>query len=127
MVRAKEMRNETVRAKGALATDIGMTVSGLVMAATPLILWMSPTKASFYITLTVCLTAFGVLVLLSKFGPEDEAAAPAKENNSSKITLSPELIAHLQGQRELSRKELPELKKFVRDKSQKPKARPDDE
>lgn len=115
-----------MRTKGAWATDIGMTISGLVMAGTPLILWMSPTKTSFYITLMVCLTAFGVLVLLSKFGPEDDAEAPPKKDNGSKITLSPELIAHLQGQRELSRQELPELKKFVHDNSQKPKPRPED-
>lgn len=119
------MRNGTVRAKGALATDIGMTVSGLVMAATPLILWMSPTKAAFYITLTVCLTAFGVLFLLSKFGPEEEEAALPKENSGSKITLSPELIAHLQGQRELSQQERPALKKSVHDNSQKPKRQKD--
>lgn len=115
-----------MRAKGALAADIGMTVAGLVMAGTPLILWMSPTKASFYITLAVCLTAFCVLVLLSKYGPEDEVAPPPEKNNGSKITLSPELIAHLQGQRELSRQELPALKKFVGDNLQKPVPRTDD-
>lgn len=123
------MRNGTVRAKGALATDIGMTVSGLVMAATPLILWMSPTKTSFYITLMVCFTAFGVLVLLSKFGPEEEEeeeeVAPPKQDTGSKITLSPELIAHLQGQRELSQHERPALKKSVRDNLQKPKHQKD--
>lgn len=116
-----------MRTKGVLATDIGMTISGLVMAGTPLILWMSPTKASFYITLTVCFTAFGILVLLSKFGPEDEPAAPPKEDGGSKITLSPELIAHLQDQREPSQQERPALKTIVHDNLQKPKPRPEDE
>lgn len=119
------MGSEAVRTKGALATDIGMTIAGLVMAGTPLILWMSPTKTSFYITLIVCFTAFGVLVLLSKFGPEEDATTPPKQNKSSKITLSPELIAHLQGQRELGRQELPALKQFVQDNSQNPKRQKD--
>lgn len=64
-----------------------MTVAGLTMAATPLALWMSPNKTSFYLALIICGIAYGVTVLLCRYGIPDDAAAGLKSDDGAKVTL----------------------------------------
>lgn len=94
------------------AKTIAMTILGLTMVLTPLALWASPNLTAFYAALLTCGTAYGVYLLLAQIGPHE--AAPARKR-SDKVTLSPRLIDLLQNQRELSRKDLPEIERFVRD------------
>ncbi len=104
-----------------MATNVVMTVAGLTLAATPLALWMSPTKSAFYLTLLICGIAYGVILLLSKFGFSDTDQEQLEPDSHSGAALTPEMIAYLQNQRELSRQELPALKKLVQENIQQPK------
>ena len=98
------------------AKTIAMTVFGLTMVLTPLALWASPNLTAFYAALLTCGIAYCTYLLLSQFGPHE--AAPARKR-SDKVTLSPRLIDLMQNQRELSRKDLPEIQRFVQDRSRK--------
>ncbi len=52
--------------------DAAMTLCGLILAATPLAIWASPTKTSFYYVLAFAATAmFGVLTLAQYETPSD--------------------------------------------------------
>ena len=94
------------------ARDVAMTVTGLTMVLTPLALWASPNLTAFYAALLTCGGAYCAYLLLSQFGPHDPAPARKRSN---KVALSPHLVDLLQNQRELSRKDLPEVQRFVRD------------
>ena len=56
--------------------DAIMTAAGLVLAVTPLALWASPSKPVFYITLTVCGIAYGVILLLAKTSGPEQPSEP---------------------------------------------------
>ena len=99
------------------ARDVAMTVTGLTMVLTPLALWASPNLTAFYAALLTCGGVYCAYLLLSQFGPH--APAPARKR-SDKVALSPRLIDLLQNQRELSRKDLPEVQRFVRDQMRGP-------
>ena len=87
-----------------------MTVTGLTMVLTPLALWASPNLTAFYAALLTC--GGGVDRVGDGCGPLDPVPT---RNRSDKVALSPRLIDLLQNQRELSRKDLPEVQRFVRD------------
>ena len=95
------------------AKTVAMTIAGLTMAVTPLAVWASPTLTAFYWVLTACAVASGVVLLLSQF---EEDAPPPKGQRRERAELPPELTRLLQGQRELAREDLPELRRFVQNK-----------
>ena len=97
------------------AKSAAMTIAGLTMAVTPLALWASPTLTAFYTVLITCGLACCAVLLLSQLG--DDVPVPAQRRDD-KVGLSPRLIRFLQNQRELGRKDLPELRRFVEDKTE---------
>lgn len=92
------------------AQNAAMTIAGLTMAVTPLALWASPTLTVFYTVLITCGLACAAVVLLSQVGEEEPRPARRRDD---KVALTPRLIRFLQNQRELGRKELPELRRFL--------------
>ncbi len=99
------------------AKNAAMTIAGLTMAITPLALWASPTLTAFYTVLITCGLACCAVLLISQLG--DDAPLPAKRSDD-RVGLSPGLIRFLQNQRELGRKDLPELRRFVEGKLKDP-------
>lgn len=97
----------------AVARSVAMTAAGLTLAVIPLALWASPTLSVFYAVLTTCAVACGVVLVLSQIGPDEPARGQRRDE---RVRLSPWLVRHLQNQRELGRKDLPELRRFVQDK-----------
>ena len=96
------------------AREVAMTIAGLTMAVIPLAIWASPTLSVFYSVLTACAVSCAVVLLLSEFGPDETTPASGKSN---RVALAPDLVHMLQNQRELGREDLPELRRFVTDKS----------
>ncbi len=97
-----------------VARDVAMTVAGLTMAVTPLALWASPTLTSFYVVLTACAVSCSVVLIISELGPDEPSSGHRRD---TRVSMSPELVRQLQNQRELGRKDLPELRRFVQDNS----------
>lgn len=97
-----------------LIRDVAMTAAGLTMAVTPLALWASPTLDAFYAVLTACAVSCSVVMLISQYGPEEPRPTGRRD---TPVRVPPHLVHQLQNQRELGRKELPELRRFVQDKS----------
>ena len=96
------------------AREVAMTIAGLTMAVIPLALWASPTLSVFYSVLTACAVSCAVVMLLAEFGPDE--TTPSR-GPSDRVALNPDLLHKLQNQRELAREDLPELRRFVADKS----------
>lgn len=83
--------------------DAVMTVAGLFMAVTPLLLWVSPGRAVFQLVLLTCAVCAAVVIVLARIRPP-EPAPPRRAGPPFKGSLPPELIARIQNQGELQRR-----------------------
>lgn len=83
--------------------DIGMVVFGMIMAVTPLALWVAPTEPWFYFVLE--LFAFSSVIVWYLSGFETTAAEhqSRQEAQKSKVTLSDKVVEKLQNMRMLAR------------------------
>jgi hypothetical protein len=121
--------NESETPNGAAVADIIMTVAGIILAATPLALWASPSKPVFYLTLIVCGIAYGIVYLVARMAPSSGNPQDTSHANRFKVALPDSLIVKLQNHRERSRDGLSLLRKFVQDNADaggQPKNRPSD-
>ncbi len=91
--------------------DSVITVAGMTLLLTPLLLWIAPSKISFYLVLSVCGLSFLTVFVLTRLFPGNQGANGDK---GFKVILSEDLVAELQKRGEVSRRPLDNVKAFIR-------------
>lgn len=94
--------------------DIAMTCAGLMMAITPLTLWISPEKEILLFWLGVCAASGLIVIVLARSGLTDKAGPSRDAEASERPYLPEQMIARWQNFGHLSRREGEEVREFVR-------------
>lgn len=77
-----------MKINGKSLVEAGMTFCGLILMVTPLAIWASPTKTSFYYVLAFAATAmFGVLTLAQY---EEPGSPPPRHSKPKPLVRLPE-------------------------------------
>ncbi len=96
--------------------DAVMTVAGLIMAITPLTLWISPEKEILLFWLGLCAFAGLVVIALAHSGLTDKAGPTPEWRQRERPDLPPEVIARWQNFGHLSRREGEEVRAYIRNR-----------
>jgi hypothetical protein len=75
--------------------EIGAVALGLILAATPLAIWIAWSDTVFIAILAICVGAMVSLIALVWFDKSDDAHRPAEERSNQGDSLDPEFIVEL--------------------------------